>query len=112
MLRLTLLASVPALLLAGTATGPPMAQEPPEIDPTCMLTEELPSFLKEQFEEMPMARGVSEDGVLVTMFAATASSTWTITLTDPSGVSCILVAGTGFELTPEALARQSDAAPS
>jgi hypothetical protein len=46
MLRLTLLASVSALLLAGTATGPPMAQEPPEIDPTCMGTEELASFLK------------------------------------------------------------------
>ena len=112
MLRLSLLVSVSALLLAGSATGPPMAQEPPEKYPSCMLTEELASFLEEQFEEMPMARGVSEDGVLVTMFAATASSNWTITLTAPSGVSCILTAGTGFELTPEALVRQSDPAPS
>ena len=59
MLRLTLLASVSALLLAGSATGPPMAQEPPEIYPSCMLAKELASLLKEQFEEMPMARGVS-----------------------------------------------------
>ena len=89
-----------------------MAQEPPEIYPSCMLTQELAPVLKERFEEMPMARGVSEAGVLVTMFAATASINWTITLTAPSGVSCILTAGTGFELTPEALVRQSDPAPS
>ena len=93
MLRLTLLASVSALLLAGSATGPPMAQEPPEIYPSCMLAEELASLLKEQFEEMPMARGVSDDGVLVTMFAATASSTWTITLTDPGALAASSLRG-------------------
>ena len=109
--RLSLLASLSAFLLPATATSSPIAQESPEIYPSCMLTEELASLLKEQFEEMPMARGFSDYGVLVTMFAATASSTWTITLTDPAGVSCILAAGTGFELTPEALARQSDPAP-
>ena len=111
MLRLTLLTSVLALLLAGSATSPPMAQETREIYPSCMLAKELASLLKQQFEEMPMARGLTDDGVLVTMFAATGSSTWTITLTDPGGVSCVLGVGTGFELTPEALARQSDPAP-
>jgi hypothetical protein len=111
MLRPTLLATVSALLLVGTATGPPLAQEPPGIYPSCMPTEELASFLRKQFEEMPMARGVSDDGVLVTMFAAKAAGTWTIALTAPAGVSCILAAGTGFELMPEALARQSDPAP-
>ena len=111
MLRPTLLATVSALLLVGTATGPPLAQEPPEIYSSCMLSGELASFLREQFEEMPMTRGVSDDGVLVTMFAAKAAGTWTIALTDPSGVSCILATGTGFELMPEALARQSDPAP-
>jgi hypothetical protein len=109
--RPTLLATVSALLLVGTATGPPLAQELPGVYPSCMLTEELAPFLREQFEEMPMARGVSDDGVLVTMFAAKAAGTWTIALTDPSGFSCIVAAGAGFELMPEALARQSDPAP-
>jgi hypothetical protein len=109
--RPTLLATVSTLLLAGIATGPPLAQEPPGMYLSCMPTEELASFLREQFEEMPTARGVSDDGLLVTMFAAKAAGTWTIAMTDPSGVSCIVAAGTGFELMPEALARQSDPAP-
>jgi hypothetical protein len=111
MRRLTLLAPVSALLLAGTAAGPLLAQEPPAMDLSCMLTEELTWFLKEQFEEVPMARGVSEDGVLVTMFAAKATTTWTLTLTDPSGVSCILDGGIGFELLPEALTLPGAPAP-
>ena len=78
---------------------------------SCMLSGELASFLREQFEEIPMTRGVSDDGVLVTMFAAKAAGTWTIALTAPAGVSCILAAGTGFELMPDALARQNDPAP-
>ena len=61
---------------------------------------------------MPMARGISEDGALATVFAATTSSTWTITLADPSGVSCILATGTGFKLMPEALIPQGEPAPS
>ena len=68
-------------------------------------------YLQERFEEVPMARGVSGDGVLVTMFAAKATTTWTLALTDPSGVSCILDGGTGFELLPEALALPGDPAP-
>jgi hypothetical protein len=111
MRRLTLLAPVSALLLIGTAAGPLLAQEPPDMEPACMLTEELAGFLKERFEEVPMARGVSEEGVLVTMFAAKATSTWTLALTDPWGTSCILAAGTGFELMPEALTLRGDPAP-
>ena len=60
MLRVTLLASISALLLAGSATSPPMAQETREIYPSCMLAKELASLLREQFEEVPMARGLGE----------------------------------------------------
>ena len=111
MRRLTLLAPVSALLLMGTAARPLLAQEPPDLEPSCMLTEELAGFLQERFEEVPIARGVSGDGVLVTMFAAKATTTWTLALTDPSGVSCILDGGTGFELLPEALALPGAPAP-
>ncbi len=84
MRRLTLIAPVSALLLAGTAAGPLLAQEPPETYPSCMPAEELASFLEEEFEEVPMARGVSDEGVLVTVFAAKATRSWTLTVTGPN----------------------------
>jgi hypothetical protein len=108
MRRLTLLVPLLALLLACTAADPLLAQQPPELHPSCMLAEALASFLEEEFEELPMARGVSDIGVLVTMFAAEATGTWTIAVTEPSGLSCIVALGTGFELTPEALALRGD----
>ena len=60
---------------------------------------------------MPVAQDVADDGVLVTVFAAKATGTWTIALTEPSGLSCVVAAGTGFELMPEALALRGDSAP-
>jgi hypothetical protein len=111
MRRLTLLAPLLVLLLACTAADPLLAQQPPELYPSCMLAEELARFLDEEFEEVPMAQGVSDAGVLVTMFAAKATGTWTIAVTEPAGVSCIVAVGTGFELMPEALALWGDRAP-
>ena len=49
MRRLTLLAPVSALLLACTAADPLLAQQPPELYPSCMLAEALASFLEERF---------------------------------------------------------------
>ena len=111
MRRLTLLASLSALLFAGTAAGPLLAQEAPKAYLSCMPAEELARFLEEEFAELPMTQGVSDDGVFVTMFAAEATGSWTLTVTEPSGISCVFAAGTGFELMPEALALRDCPAP-
>ena len=111
MRRLTLLVSLFALLLTCTAADPLLAQQPPEPYPFCMPAEELTSFLEEKFEEVPMVQGISDVCVLVTVFAAKASRNWTLTLTEPSGLSCALATGTGFELMPEALALRGGPAP-
>ena len=111
MRRLTLFVPLSVLLFAGTMAGPLRAQEPAEPYPSCMPAEELASFLEEEFEEVPMARGASDEGVLITVFAAKATGSWTLAVTEPSGLSCVFAAGTGFELMPEALAFQGGPAP-
>jgi hypothetical protein len=111
MWRLTLLVPLLALLLTCTAADPLLAQQPPELYPFCMPAEQLASLLEEKFEEVPMVRGTSDVGVLVTMFAAKATGAWTIALTEPSGLSCAFATGTGFELLPEALALRGGPAP-
>jgi hypothetical protein len=108
---LTLLAPLSALVLAGPTAGPLLAQETPETYPSCMVAEELAAHLEEKFDEVPVAQGVGDGGVLVTVFAAEATGTWTIALTEPSGVSCAVAAGNGFELMPGALALLGDPAP-
>jgi hypothetical protein len=76
-----------------------------------MPAEAFASFLRERFEEVPTAWGVGDNGVLVTVFAAKAAGTWTIAVTDPSGVSSIVATGTGFELMPKVLAPGGEPAP-
>lgn len=110
MSRLILLAALPTLLLAGTSAGPPPAPEQPPTDLSCMLSGDLAAFLREAFEEVPVARGVSDSGLLLTVFAAASTTTWTLAVTDPSGLSCIIAAGSGFELLPMAGARPDDPA--
>jgi hypothetical protein len=106
MRRLTLLTPVAALLLAGSVVDPLLAQALPGLDLACLLSEDLAWLLREQYAEVPVARGVGEDGTLVTVFAAKTTGTWRIALTDPTGVSCVIAEGTGFELLPQELALQ------
>ena len=110
MRRLTLLTPVAALLLAGSAVDPLLAQALLGLDLACLLSEDLAWVLREQYAEVPVARGVGEDGTLVTVFAAKTTGTWRIALADPTGVSCVIAEGTGFELLPEETALQGDPA--
>ena len=77
----------------------------------CMRSEELARSLADNFAEVPMARGLSDGGVLVTVFAGKSGNTWTLAITQPSGVSCIFSTGEGFEFLPPAAALSASAAP-
>ena len=52
--------------------------------------------LDEGYSEQPIAMGLSADGSVVEVFAAV-SGTFTIIVTQPSGISCILVTGESWE---------------
>jgi hypothetical protein len=76
-----------------------------------MPAEELARFLEEEFGQVPTARGMSDEGVLVTVFAAKTTRSWTLTVTEPSGFSCVFAAGTGFEVMPGVLALRGGPGP-
>ena len=77
-----------------------------------MRAQELARFLEENFGELPTARGLGDGGVVMTMFAAGGSNTWTLAITQPPGVSCILAAGESFELLPASVALPAGLIPS
>ncbi len=73
-------------LLLQTA-GPVRAQ------PVCMPHDDLRGELHNQFAEAPTAGAIANNGALVQLFANRDRSSWTLVMTRPAGISCILVAG-------------------
>ncbi|KKM19804.1 hypothetical protein LCGC14_1651880 [marine sediment metagenome] len=58
--------------------------------------------LTQGFGETRQSIGLAQDNMVVEMFASDQGS-WTLTVTRPDGVTCVLAAGTGFETLSEDL---------
>jgi hypothetical protein len=87
-------------LIASTA----MAQGQPQ----CNERDNVLSLLAKKYKETPIAAGVTNTGGLVEVLTDTKSGTWTIIVTTPQGMSCLVAAGEGWRnmeqiaLEPEA----------
>ena len=53
--------------------------------------------LTERFGETRQSIGLGAQGAVVEVFASTGSGTWTITVTMPTGVTCLIASGQAFE---------------
>ena len=61
----------------------------------------LLSHLAKKYQEAPIAGGITNQGGLVEVLADPKSNTWTIIVTTPQGMSCLVAAGEGWRtLTP------------
>lgn len=78
---------------AGFAT-PALAQ------PACGERNLVLKGLAQQFSEAPAAMGLSDSGTVVELFNSPKGDTWTIIVTMPSGQSCMLMSGAGWENIP------------
>ena len=66
--------------------------------------------LAQSFGETRQSIGLGANNAVVEVFASEASGTWTITVTMPSGVTCLVASGQAFETLAEALpAKGNDA---
>lgn len=85
-------------LLASTA----MAQ------PQCNERKQVVDLLAKKYKEAPVASGVTNNGGLVEVLSNAKGDSWTIIVTTPQGVSCLVAAGEGWRnmeqiaLDPEA----------
>ena len=80
-------AAVAAMLAAFFLPGP--AQAPP----VCGATEALLATLAERYGERPAGLGVTTVGQLLQLLVRPDQRSWTVLLTRPDGVSCLLAAG-------------------
>ena len=66
--------------------------------------------LANQFGEVRRSMGLAQDNTVMELFAAAETGTWTLTVTLPSGLTCLVAAGNNFETTNEALPAKGDPA--
>ena len=79
------------------------AAEPrPKCSGTVAPRSQIVNVLSQRFAEVPAALGLAHDGSLVEVFTSPDSSTWTMVLTRPNGMSRIMVEGQAWiDVQPE-----------
>lgn len=71
---------------------PAMAQD------RCATFPQVMQFLDGQYGEEPIARGLSNQGVMLVVFANRSSETYTIVAVGADGTACMVDDGEGFEI--------------
>lgn len=62
----------------------------------CETRDNLITALAERYQEIPVALGVTNAGSLVEVLQNAADETWTIIVTSPQGLSCLVFSGDGW----------------
>ena len=89
----TALALSTCFLLAITTSA--AAQQP-----LCTERSEVVNQLSSQYSEATVAMGIANNGGVVEILSSQRGTSWTIILTMPNGVSCMIAAGENWESLP------------
>lgn len=84
----TVLFSAAVLLIPAIANAAPMA---------CSPRQDVLGQLADKFKEAPVAVGLANNGGLLEVLTAGDGATWTIIITMPNGVSCLVAAGESWQ---------------
>jgi tetrahydromethanopterin S-methyltransferase subunit C len=106
----SLLGAVPSPALAGEVgiSEPVMQRANTETGArVCIAYAELRKALQGKYGESPVAFGVHANGSLMQVFASDAGDTWTVVMTSPKGISCIVAGGNDWYVLPPALGPQA-----
>jgi hypothetical protein len=87
-----------AMLILAALPAPSAAQQP-----RCLERAQVLDLLENRFGETRRAMGVAHGNAVVEVFASDESGNWTITVTLPSGMTCLLASGHGYETMEAAL---------
>lgn len=77
--------------------------------PQCNDRKQVIDLLAQKYKEAPVAAGVTNNGGLVEVLTDGKGGTWTIIVTTPEGVSCLVAAGEGWRHNMEQLALDPEA---
>ncbi len=77
-----------AVFCAFALTTPASSEQP-----TCMARELLVEQLSERYEEAPVGRGLQSASQLLEVWASIETGTYTVFVTRPDGLSCVVATG-------------------
>ena len=66
----------------------------------CTARAEVLGHLDSKFSEAPVAMGLANNGGVIEVLSSGTGTTWTIIITMPNGVTCLLAAGESWESLP------------
>lgn len=84
------LALAACLALAGGGGGAAPA--------ACALRDVLAARLETKYGEAVLGRGLTAEGAMVEIWASPGTGTWSIVVTSPAGLACLLGAGTDWSV--------------
>lgn len=103
-LHLAALTAAAALFLATTTDVAAQTSR------NCGPREAVVTRLAEGYGETRQSMGIGANNAIVEVFASDQTGSWTITVTAPGGLTCLVASGQAFEELAEALpANESDA---
>lgn len=88
--------------LAGCATEPPPVASAPSPDPCSPKAphaQAVANLGSAPWHERVVAQALDADGNVIEFFASIKGESWTILQTSPDGMSCVLSAGEGWEMS-------------
>ncbi len=72
---------------------PPQVQNKPPQRRACAHRTVLQKGLKKRYSEVPISMGLTNTGGVIELLTKADGSSWTITITMPNGITCIVAAG-------------------
>ena len=67
-----------------------------QAEPQCNTRDSVLKQLADKYGEAPVALGVTHNGGLLEVIATPGGKTWSIIITSPQGISCLVAAGEGW----------------
>ncbi|MHA1114056.1 MAG: hypothetical protein ACTSRY_06070, partial [Alphaproteobacteria bacterium] len=66
----------------------------------CNQRAEILAQLNDRYSEAPVAMGLASNGGMIEILTSGNGTTWTIIVTMPNGLACLVAAGEGWERVP------------
>jgi hypothetical protein len=91
-----------AVLLAAFAAclAQDAAAEAIERPAACFKRSDLVVYLADQFKETPSVVAMTDAGMLLEVFASKRGATWTMAVTTPAGLTCLMATGQDWQSMP------------
>lgn len=96
-LHLAALTAAAALFIVSTTQASAQAQ------PNCGPRDAVIKKLAEGYGETRQSVGIGSNNAMVEVFASDETGSWTILVTQPTGLTCLVASGQSFEQVAEAL---------